>query len=266
MRAKHSFCSPNRGGVPSFMPSLHIAKGLPPAFLSPPSLLPSWRIFKQTGQKGAKMNFSCLILSYLGKIGYRNSQNTNIFLKCGCRWWGWCSSRGGVSSCPLVQVCRLFVACPLLWWCVPSFRPLSCFAPDVLGLNMPLFAILRGFLAGFPCWMWVCIASMLCVACGAFVRVRCLAVLGLVACFTFRFLLFSSCPLFFSFRPALVLLPCLASALVLWVCLCCGCWLSFPFGRLQIQKEGARVASLPAVLVCSYFVKYKSVYLPAWLS
>ena len=43
-----------------------------------------------------------------------------------------------------------------------------------------------------------------------------------MACFAFRFLLLSSCPLFFSFRPALVLLPCLASALGLvlfsWLC------------------------------------------------
>ena len=43
-----------------------------------------------------------------------------------------------------------------------------------------------------------------------------------MACFAFRFLLFSSCPLLFSFRSALVLLPCLASALGLvllsWLC------------------------------------------------
>ena len=77
------------------------------------------------------------------------------------------------------QVVGLFVASGparrlalVLWWCVPSFRPLSCFAPDVLGLNMPLFAILRGFLEGFPCWMWVCIACVLCVACVAFVCVN----------------------------------------------------------------------------------------------
>ena len=66
---------------------------------------------------------------------------------------------------------------------------------------------------------------------------------------SFRFPL-SSC------SPAL--LPCLASALglvlfswslwlVFWSWL--GCWLSFPFGRLQIQKEGARIASLPRLVV-----------------
>ena len=38
----------------------------------------------------------------------------------------------------------------------PAFCPLSCFAPDVLGLNMPLFAILRGFLARFGVRMYIC--------------------------------------------------------------------------------------------------------------
>ena len=59
----------------------------------------------------------------------------------------------------------------VLWSCVPSFCPLSRFVFGALSLNMALFRILRGFLEGFPCWMWVCIASMLCVACGAFVCV-----------------------------------------------------------------------------------------------
>ena len=57
---------------------------------------------------------------------------------------------------------------------------------------------------------------------------------------------------------------------VLLSCLVCFCVfvafvVSFSLSDYT-QKEGARVASLPAVLVCSYFVRYKSVYLPAWLS
>ena len=69
--------------------------------------------------------------------------------------------------------------CPLLSWRVPSFCPLSCFALGVLLSDMPLFGVLRGFLAGFYGFVWVCIASVLCVDCVAFVRVRCLAVSGL---------------------------------------------------------------------------------------
>ena len=59
----------------------------------------------------------------------------------------------------------------VLWSCVPSFCPLSCFALGALLANMALFRILRGFLAGFGVLVWVCIACVLCVACRAFVRV-----------------------------------------------------------------------------------------------
>ena len=77
------------------------------------------------------------------------------------------------------QVVGLFVASGpagmpalVLWSCVPSFRPLSCFDLGVLPTNMALFRILRGFLEGFGVLVWVCIACVLCGACGAFVCVR----------------------------------------------------------------------------------------------
>ena len=54
---------------------------------------------------------------------------------------------------------------------IPSFCPLACFAFGGLLANMALFRILRGFLEGFVGFVWVCIASVLCVACVAFVRV-----------------------------------------------------------------------------------------------
>ena len=54
---------------------------------------------------------------------------------------------------------------------IPAFRPLSCFALGALPLKYAFIRILRAFLEGFPCRMWVCIAWVLCVACGAFVRV-----------------------------------------------------------------------------------------------
>ena len=59
----------------------------------------------------------------------------------------------------------------VLWSCVPSFCQLSRFVLVGLSLKCAFIRILRGFLEGFPCWMWVCIVRVLCVACGAFVRV-----------------------------------------------------------------------------------------------
>ena len=55
---------------------------------------------------------------------------------------------------------------------IPAFCPLACFALGALLANMALFRILRAFLAGFPCWMWVCIVRVPCMACGAFVCVN----------------------------------------------------------------------------------------------
>lgn len=59
--------------------------------------------------------------------------------------------------------------------CVPSLFPafclLSCFALVVLLANMPLFGVLRGFLAGFGVRMYICMGWGLCVDCGAFVCV-----------------------------------------------------------------------------------------------
>ena len=78
----------------------------------------------------------------------------------------------------LVQVCRLFGASGpakrlalVLWSCVPSFCPLSRFVFGALSLNMPLFRVLRAFLARFGVVVRVCIGSVLCVACGALVCV-----------------------------------------------------------------------------------------------
>ena len=41
----------------------------------------------------------------------------------------------------------------------PAFCPLSCSAVVALLANMALFRILRGFLEGFYCWVWVCMLS-----------------------------------------------------------------------------------------------------------
>ena len=103
--------------------------------------------------------------------------------------------------------CRWCAPAPSLWVCsVPflyAFCPLSRF-PFLLCLsNMPLFSVLRGFLARFGVRMYICMGLGFCVDCGAFVRVRCLAVIWLVACL----------PLFFPFF--------IFFAYLLGLCLCC---------------------------------------------
>ena len=86
----------------------------------------------------------------------------------------------------VVQDARAFAACfllatgagvqafgvvPCLCGVFPAFRLLACLACGGLPANMALFSVLRGFSAGFSCWVWVCIALVLCVACVAFVCV-----------------------------------------------------------------------------------------------
>ena len=52
---------------------------------------------------GQKLIFICLVLSNPRNFGNRNSENTNIFLKCGCK----VGAGGGLLvclfACPLVQ-------------------------------------------------------------------------------------------------------------------------------------------------------------------
>ena len=55
---------------------------------------------------------------------------------------------------------------------VPSFCLLPRFALVGLLANMVLFRVLRAFLAWFMVFVWVCLACVLCVDCGAFVCVR----------------------------------------------------------------------------------------------
>lgn len=139
----------------------------PPVFI----LLPSWQIFSQSGQKGAKVNIYFLVFvspSYFAR--QQTAKSKHIF----GRWAKVGSTWGRLLACfHRVHLCGLagFRGCPLLSWRVPSFCPLSCFAPEVLGMNMPLFAILRGFLARFYGFVWVCVGLVVCVACGVFVCV-----------------------------------------------------------------------------------------------
>ena len=59
----------------------------------------------------------------------------------------------------------------LLFGALLAFYPLCCFACGALLANMALFRVLRGFLARFMGFVWVCVILALCVDCGAFVRV-----------------------------------------------------------------------------------------------
>ena len=52
------------------------------------------------------------------------------------------------------------------------FCPLSRFALGASLANVALFSVLKVFLEGLGCFVWVCIGRVLCVACVAFVRVN----------------------------------------------------------------------------------------------
>lgn len=70
---------------------------------------------------------------------------------------------------------------------------------------------------------------------------------------------FFSCPTF-ACSPAWLrgLLPCLASALGLWVCLCCGCCFFFPYGRTD-KKKGRSVLVRPLLSCCGCFLCFDKV-------
>ena len=60
----------------------------------------------------------------------------------------------------------------VLWSCVPSFCPLSRSSLGAFPLKYAFIRVLRAFLAWFVGFVWVRLACVLCVACGAFVCVR----------------------------------------------------------------------------------------------
>ena len=160
------------------------------------------------------------------------------------RWW-----------CPLVQMVGAFGGCPLFWSCAPSFCLLSCFVLGALSLNMALFRVLRAFIWVYRLLVWVCSSWVLCVACGAFVCVRCLAVLRLVACLPlflslclpFSCFMLLLCSLFSSFL--LVVLPCLFSCPggFLWAFV--GVVGFFSLSVAQGKKKGRQGLSLASSLV-----------------
>ena len=168
MGAKHSFRSPDRGGV-SLLYALHIAKGL--SFFQHSTRSKGCR----NRAKVAKVRFYLLALVFSrenrrpktakAKICFTfgasvvllsSSFVVAVVVPTGCRWSG----------------CRGFRWSAV---CVPSLCsclcPLCCFVCGALLANMPLFRVLRAFLAGFVGFVWVCVGLVLCVACEAFVCV-----------------------------------------------------------------------------------------------
>lgn len=120
----------------------------------------------------------CLLLCFLGIFGDKKGQNTNIFLKGGCRWW--CPLGAGGAGCACLHRVHLWQVVGFLAILltlakmdkIPAFGRFPAFACGVLCLNMALFRVLMGFLAWFGGFVWVRLAWVLCVACGAFVRVN----------------------------------------------------------------------------------------------
>lgn len=182
MGAKRPCRSPNGGGCP-LLYALYIANG---ALFHPtapsPFPAPSGQIFRQSGQifgkKGQKLDFICSLWCFLGKIGDRKRQKQRYILLSGLSWccfypllwWRW--------WCPLVAGGQGFEASgPAIGWLwssgrvFPAFCPLCCFCLWWVAFKYALFRVLKGFLARFGVFVWVCLAWVLCVACGAFVCV-----------------------------------------------------------------------------------------------
>ena len=115
-----------------------------------------------------------MILSNPRNFGDNKGQNTKIFLKSGCRLCRFrrlclpifivsTGCRWPGNSCYFADVSKIGQDLAER----SAFCPLSRFVFGALYLNMPLFRVLRAFLAGFGRLVWVCVACVLCVDCVA---------------------------------------------------------------------------------------------------
>lgn len=168
--------SGNRGGCPLFY--AHYIAGIPfvlCAFpFAPSSLSRAYHQGKNAPKRGKSyILFACFCVlsgNWDTERGKKQRYIWKVGAGCGAKW------------CRMWALWLPAVACHWCRWsgcflmlCLrgvfPAFFPLSCFAFGALHLNMALFGFLRGFSAGFRVVVWVYIALVLCVACGAFVRV-----------------------------------------------------------------------------------------------
>ena len=166
-----------RGGPLSY--ALYIANRLSLLLLlRVPFLRPSWRIFRQTGPKVAKINFYLLGLVFSRDFRRPQRAKTKYILKVGA---GRAVLVVGCLPAFIVSTCAGLPAFegagPArggLWSFGRVFPPFVRFPALSFGgllANMPLFRIFRGFGRGFRVLAWVCLVLVLCVACVAFVRV-----------------------------------------------------------------------------------------------
>ena len=169
---KGLFSPQNRGGCPSFMPFLHIAKGLPSCLPSSSPVVNFQPIGANFRQKVAKVNIYLLALVF-SRYFWRQqtAKSKHIFGK-------WCECV--VSCVPLVEVFHYVHRVQVVRSCSFSlgvFRPfalplsLSCFVCGALPFKYALISRFKGVLEGFGVRMYVCMGLVLCLDCVAFVRV-----------------------------------------------------------------------------------------------
>lgn len=98
-------------------------------------------------------------------------------VQSGCGFGAGGAGRACLSWCPLVQVVGslcYFADVSKIVLMLPLFGVFPAFPCSALGaslVNMALFRVLRGFLAQFGRFVWVCVVLVVFVACVAFVRV-----------------------------------------------------------------------------------------------
>ena len=167
-----------------------------------------------------------------------------------------CAFRGGVSSCPLVAGGRLFVACPLLSWRVPSLlSALSLCAWCIACKYGSISRFKAVFSVAWALRVGLCCLDALRGLCGFCARVE---LGGLKACGVFAFrlsfflllcsafvLLFSAC-LSLLWLSFFVLLHCLSFP--------CGLLLLFPLRIICAKEKGAKCCPLRPLFVCCVLV------------
>ena len=141
MGAKPSCRSPGWGGCPFFY-ALHIPNGV---LFPPPFPAPSRQIFRQSGQKRAKVNDFLVVLGvFSGFSETENGKNKDLFYFRGLQALPWWLSIGGGGRAHWVQVGRASRVSDSLLVCSAPFS-----LPFVLSVafaflqyprNMPLFA------------------------------------------------------------------------------------------------------------------------------
>ena len=156
MGVKGTCRSANGGGVSLIVCSLYIKQAfIRPCFRTPPALTRSKGHLIRA--KVAKVNFSLVCFGVLSGILETKKGKSEIYFGFGA--FVVLLSSSFVVAVVVSTWCRWCAPAPSLWVCsvpLPCLCPLSCFACGALHLNMALFRVLRGFLAGFGVRMYVC--------------------------------------------------------------------------------------------------------------